>query len=271
MRFQYPRWLLPISTPPPIGPFESCKKSARLWTATVEMIEVQNLHKHYGRVEAVKSLSFRAPNGAITGLLGPNGAGKTTALRMISGVLKPDSGRIQFDRPEIGALLDHIGLYARLTARENLEYFGELRGISGAQLRTRVDQVLHALGLANNADRRTAGFSQGERMKTALGRVLIHSPQNLLLDEPTNGLDIPTVRSLRTLLRQLRNDGACVVYSSHVLDEVRMLCDHIVVVAGGRVVAQGSAEELCRETASDSLEDAFVKLTSGQEALECSR
>lgn len=142
--------------------------------------------------------------------------------------------------------------------------------MSGARLRDRVDQVLAALGLEAAADRRTAGFSQGERMKTALGRVLLHSPRNLLLDEPTNGLDVRTIRSLRALLRQLRDDGACIVFSSHVLEEVRLLCDRIVVVASGRVVAEGSVDELCRDTASESLEDAFVKLTSG-ETLECSR
>lgn len=235
------------------------------------MIEVQNLHKYYGRVEAVKSLSFRAPKGAITGLLGPNGAGKTSTLRMISGVLKPDFGTIHVDEPGIGALLDHTGLYARLTARENLTYFGQLRGISGSHLHDRVAGLLKVLGLEPVADRRTAGFSQGERMKTALGRVLVHAPKNLLLDEPTNGLDIPTVRSLRSLLRQLRDDGACIVFSSHVLDEVRLICDNIVIMSGGRVVAEGSADELCSQTACDSLEDAFVKLTDGQEALECSR
>ena len=230
------------------------------------MIEVQNLHKQYGRVEAVKSLSFRAANGEITGLLGPNGAGKTTTLRMIAGVLNPDSGSIQVDGPGLGALLDHTVLYPRLTTRENLAYFGELHGMSGSQLTGRVEQVLAALGLEGVADRRTDGFSQGERMKTALGRILIHAPRNLLLDEPTNGLDVPTIRSLRALLRQLRDEGRCIVLSSHVLEEVRVLCDWIVVVAGGRVVAQGSCEELCRETGSDSLEDAFVKLTSGEPA-----
>jgi len=235
------------------------------------MIEVQNLRKQYGRVEAVKSLSFSALNGAITGLLGPNGAGKTSTLRMISGVLKPDAGTVSLDEPGVGALLDHTGLYPRLTARENLIYFGELRGMSGSRLRDRVEEVLDVLGLEPVADRRTAGFSQGERMKTALGRILIHAPRNLLLDEPTNGLDVPTIRSLRGLLRQLRDEGRCIVFSSHVLEEVRVLCDHIVIVASGRVVAQGAADELCRETASDSLEDAFVKLTSSQEALECSR
>jgi len=234
------------------------------------MIEVRNLRKSYGAVEAVRDLSFTAPSGAITGLLGPNGAGKTSTLRMIAGVLKPDAACVCTDDLSLGALLDHTGIYARLTARENLTYFGELRGMPAATLRDRVEKVLSILGLEAVADLRTAGFSQGERMKTALGRILIHSPSNLLLDEPTNGLDVPTIRSLRLLLRQLRDSGTCIVFSSHVLEEVRILCDQVVVVSHGRVVARGSADELCLQTDSSCLEDAFVKLTSAQEELECS-
>ena len=234
-----------------------------------EMIEVQNLRKRYGAVEAVRGLSFTAGNGAITGLLGPNGAGKTSTLKMIASVLKPTGGSVHSDEPSVGALLDHTGLYPRLTARENLTYFGELRGIPAAQLRDRVGHVLSTLGLEPVADRRTAGFSQGERMKTALGRVLIHSPKNLLLDEPTNGLDVPTIRALRLLLQKLRDDGTCIVFSSHVLEEVRLLCDHIVIVSHGRVAAQGSADELCTSSGSASLEDAFMKLTGSQEEAAC--
>lgn len=233
------------------------------------MIEVQNLQKKYGPVEAVRGLSFTARNGAITGLLGPNGAGKTTTLKMIAGVLDLTGGSVHTDEPGIGALLDHTGLYPRLTARENLTYFGELHRMPSALLSDRVDQVLSTLGLEPVADRRTAGFSQGERMKTALGRVLIHSPKNLLLDEPTNGLDVPTIRALRLLLRKLRDGGTCIVFSSHVLEEVRLLCDHIVIVTHGRVAAQGSADELCGLSKSTSLEDAFMKLTGSQEEVEC--
>lgn len=158
------------------------------------MIQTRNLKKSFGAVQAVRDLSFSAPDGAITGLLGSNGAGKTTTLRMICGVLQPDNGWVRIDKP-VGALLDHIGLYPRLTARENLAYFGELRGIPPIQLAQRIEQVLSQLGMDAIADRRTAGFSQGERMKTALARAILHSPQNLLLDEPTNGLDVPSVRA----------------------------------------------------------------------------
>jgi sodium transport system ATP-binding protein len=232
------------------------------------MIEAHNLKKSFGPVQAVRDLSFSALDGAITGLLGSNGAGKSTTLRMICGVLKPDHGSVHVDKA-LGALLDHIGLYPRLTARENLAYFGQLRGIPPVQLAERIDQLISDLGMETIADRRTAGFSQGERMKTALARAILHSPQNLLLDEPTNGLDIPSVRALRGLLCQMRDRGMCIVLSSHVLEEVRILCDHVAIVCAGRVVGEGSPETLCRETDTTSLEDAFIKLTAAQEDVKC--
>ena len=235
------------------------------------MITIQKLTKSFNTRPVVKDLSFDAPNGAITGLLGANGVGKTTTLRMICGALQPDSGSIAVDdaacgdaldrRRRIGSLLDHMGIYTRLTVRENLAYFGRLRGMPAEFLTERVEAVVSVLGLEAIADRRTHGFSQGERMKTALGRALLHSPQNLLLDEPTNGLDIPTIRSLRDLLRRLRDSGTCIVYSSHVLDEVRALCDRVVIIAGGKIVAQGSPQELCSQAETSSLEEAFIELT----------
>lgn len=242
------------------------------------MISVQNLGKSFDRKLVVRDLSFQAPDGAITGLLGSNGAGKTTTLRMICGVLKPDSGSIFIDnvageavarQQRVGALLDHVGIYSRLTVRENLAYFGKLRGMPPESLKKRIDHVLSALGLEAIADRRTSGFSQGQRMKTALGRALLHSPRNLLLDEPTNGLDVPTVRSLRGLLRRLRDAGACVVFCSHVLDEVRALCDQVVIIYRGSLVAQGSPSEICNQTGTGSLEEAFVNLTGPTEVPPC--
>lgn len=216
------------------------------------MIEARNLRKRFGPARVVDDFSFRAPDGAITGLLGANGAGKSTTLRMICGVLKPDSGTVHADG--IGGLLDHTGIYPRLTVRENLAYFGGLRGIEQPHLNQRVDELISLLGLETLANRRTAGFSQGERMKTALGRALIHSPKNLLLDEPTNGLDVPGVRSFHEFLKRMRNQGACIVYSSHQLEEVRSLCDHVVVISKGRLAAQGSPREICADV------DSFVKL-----------
>jgi sodium transport system ATP-binding protein len=238
------------------------------------MIEINQLRKSFCSVPAVRGISFRAPDASITGLLGENGAGKTTTLALTCGLIPPDEGSIRVGshsgtpterRRRIGALLDHRGLYERFTARENIEYFARLHGLSGAALRTRVDVVLHQLGLERVADRPTAGFSQGERMKVALGRAIAHSPSHLLLDEPTNGLDIPSVQSLRVVLRRMRDQGVCVVFSSHVLEEVRALCDKMVIISRGRVVAEGDEATICRQAQRPTLEQAFSALAGCEE------
>ena len=233
------------------------------------MIEARNLHKRFGRVTAVEDVSFTAEDGVITGLLGPNGAGKTTTMRMLYTLVRPDRGTALVDgvdvvqRPEdarraLGVLPDARGLYPRLTAREHARYYGELHGLSGAALDKRVDELVELLDMKDIADRRTEGFSQGERVKVALARALVHGPRNVLLDEPTNGLDVMSTRAVRTLLRRLREEGRCVVFSSHVMQEVAALCDRIVVVAHGRVVADGTPDALRARTGKDSLEEAFV-------------
>jgi len=244
------------------------------------MIEVCNLQKQFGAVAALRDVSFLAPDGAITGLLGANGAGKSTTLRTICGVLKPGGGEVRIDgaslpddplvlQRRVGGLLDHAGLYSRLTPREIFTFSGRLHGIPSRRLRERVEEVIDFLGMQAVADRRTGGFSQGERMKTALGRAMIHSPKNLLLDEPTNGLDVPSVRALRRLLYRTRDTGACIVFSSHVLEEVQALCDRVVVLAQGRVVAEGTSAELCQRAGVCTLEDAFVAFTETAEVLSC--
>jgi sodium transport system ATP-binding protein len=245
------------------------------------MIQVQKLNKRFDQRLAVRELSFEASDGTITGLLGSNGAGKTTTLRMICGVLSPDSGVISIDGREeadrdiqarqrrLGALLDHTGMYARLTVRENLMYFGKLHGLAPQALNAQIERVTPVLGLRSIADRRSSELSQGERTKAALARAVLHSPQNLLLDEPTNALDVPTVRSLREFLKQLRDAGTCIVFSSHVLDEVRMLCDKLVIISHGTVVAQGSPAGICEQMDAASLEDAFMKLTPQAESCTC--
>jgi sodium transport system ATP-binding protein len=240
------------------------------------MIHVNHLSKRFGNVEAVHDLSFTAPNGCITGLLGENGAGKTTTLALICGLMRADGGSIRVGpdagtpielRRRIGALLDHKGLYDRLTARENIAYFGRLQGIAPRVLDVQVPDVLRQLGLERLADRRVAGFSQGERMKVALARAIVHAPPHVLLDEPTNGLDIPTVHGLREVLRRMRARGTCVIFSSHVLEEVQALCDNIVIVSRGRVAASGGVEAICRQTQCATLEDAFLKVTGHLEAV----
>jgi sodium transport system ATP-binding protein len=244
------------------------------------MIRVSQVCRRFRHVVALGGVSFEARDGSITGLLGPNGAGKTTLLRAMAGVVKPDGGRIDVDgidvagdpvgaRRRLGALLDHTGFYERLSARENLEYFGKLRQVPAATLTGRIDVLVTELGLDVVADRRTAGFSQGERMKVALGRALVHNPPNLILDEPTNGLDVATVRTFRRVLRTLRDEGVCVILSSHVLTEIQQLCDRIVVVNGGKIVADGTVEEIVHRTGAESLEAAFVSLTPSGGASRC--
>ena len=228
------------------------------------------------RYTAVTDVSFVAADGTITGLLGENGAGKTTTLGMMCGVLAPDSGSVVVDgsiaggcedRRRIGALLDHTGLYPRLTARENILYFGELQGLRHPAVEQRVEEVLAALDLNRIADRQARTFSQGERVRVAIARAIVHGPRNVVLDEPTNGLDVPTVRALRALLRRMRAEGRCVVFSSHVLAEVRELCDHIVILSKGRVAAQGSIDAICRAAGTSTLEDAFLTMTGRTELL----
>ena len=236
------------------------------------MIEARGLAKRFGSVVALDSLSFTAADGRITGLLGPNGAGKSTTLRILQSLVTADAGTALVDgeavhrdslgtRRQIGVLPHSAGLYGALTARENIEYFGRLTGLPGAQARERATSLIQQLGLTDIADRRTKGFSQGQRIKTALARALVHAPRNLLLDEPTNGLDVPSVRALRAVLRQLRDAGHCIVFSSHVMHEVATLCDDIVVMAHGRVVAAGTPESLRERTGAADLEQAFLQLT----------
>jgi len=245
------------------------------------LIRVENLAKAFGPrgdVRAVDGVAFTAADGEITGLLGPNGAGKTTLLRMLATLMIPDEGRAGIDgldvvrdryavRRRIGVLSDARGLYPRLTARENIRYYGALQGLAGDALDTRVEELVRALGIAAIADRRAQGFSQGERMKVAIARALVHDPQTILLDEPTNGLDIMSIRALRDLLRDLRKSGKCLLFSSHVMQEVSALCDSIVILGRGRVVATGTAAELVAQSGEALLEDAFVRLLGSGEGL----
>jgi sodium transport system ATP-binding protein len=245
------------------------------------MITADGLVKRFGRkreIAAVDGVSFRVADGAITGLLGPNGAGKTTLQRMLSTVVTPDAGSAAIDgldvvrdryrvRNGIGVLSDARGLYARLTARENVRYYGRLHGLSGAALEARIDVLFAGLGLSELADRRTQGFSQGERMKVAIARAIVHDPATLLLDEPTNGLDIMSIRGLRDLLRELRAAGKCILFSTHVMQEVSALCDTIVILGHGRVIASGTAAEILAQSRRATLEDAFVALLGSGEGL----
>ncbi|MBA3505603.1 MAG: ATP-binding cassette domain-containing protein [Betaproteobacteria bacterium] len=236
------------------------------------MIRAEGLIKSFGKrreIHAVRDVSLVAAAGEITGLLGPNGAGKTTVLRMLATLMIPDAGMASVNgldvvrdrfavRHRIGVLSDARGLYPRLTARENIRYYGELHGMRGATLEHRIDALAATLGLTGLADRRTQGFSQGEKMKVAIARALVHDPDTILLDEPTNGLDIMSVRALRDQLRSLKAQGKCLLFSSHVMQEIAALCDRIVILGAGRVVAEGTAAQLIAQSGSNTLEDAFV-------------
>ncbi len=242
------------------------------------MIRVDGVRKSFGRVEALRGTSFEVPDGVVTGLLGPNGAGKTTALRLVGGLLAPDAGRVAVDgidvardrgaaQARLGVLPHAQGLYPRLTAREHVRYFGRLHGLAGEALDARVEAMIAALDLREIADRRTEGFSQGQRVRVALARALVHDPRNVVLDEPTNGLDVGATRAVRALLGRLRDEGRCVLFSSHVMQEVAHLCDRVVVLARGEVVAVGSPDELRAATGKASLEDAFVAAIGSEEGL----
>ncbi len=239
------------------------------------MIEIIDLKKAFktktGTVEAVKRVAFTAEDGRITGLLGPNGAGKTTTLRMLYTLMTPDSGSVRVDgvdvavdptavRRNLGVLPDARGVYKRLTARENIAYFGRLHGLDEATIATRIDTLAKTLQMTDFLDRRTEGFSQGQRTKTAIARALVHDPKNVILDEPTNGLDVMTTRGLRGFLQRLRGEGRCVIFSSHIMQEVAALCDRIVVIARGEVQAIGTPDELRALTGESDLEEVFVRL-----------
>jgi sodium transport system ATP-binding protein len=242
------------------------------------VIEAERLVKRFGNVTAVRDVSLAARDGRITGLLGPNGAGKSTTLRMLYTVLRPDAGDARVDgisvvhdplaaRRAIGVLPHGAGIYPHLTARENILYYAELHGVARAEREARADELIELLELREIASRRAKGFSQGERLKTALARALVHRPRNLLLDEPTNGLDVMAVRGLRRLLERLRSEGRCVLLSSHVMQEVAALCDDAIVIADGTVRASGTLEEIRARTGHANLEDAFVSVIGTDEGL----
>lgn len=242
------------------------------------MIEVQGLSKSFGKVKAVQDVSFFASDGQITGLLGPNGAGKSTTLRMLYTLLKPDSGFARIDgfditqspidvQAHIGVLSDAQGIYERLTPRENIRYFGRLHGLSDQDIESRMDELLVVLDMQSIANRKTEGFSTGERLKVAIARALVHNPGNVLLDEPTNGLDVKSTRAMRTFIRKLRDDGKCVLLTSHIMQEVAALCDQIVIISNGIVAAKGTSDELLHKTGKDNLEDAFIEIIGSEEGL----
>jgi sodium transport system ATP-binding protein len=242
------------------------------------MIKVSNLHKSFGEVKAVQGISFDVRDGEITGLLGPNGAGKTTTLRMLYSLLPPDEGEIRIDgldptkdamaiKRTLGVVPDSRGLYTRMSARENIAYYGKLHGMSGQDINTRIEELVETLDMADFIERRTEGFSQGQRVKVAIARAMVHRPQTVMLDEPSNGLDVMSTRALRRYVIGLKEAGHSVILSTHIMQEVAALCDRIVIIAGGKIAADGTAAELLQRSGCDTLEDAFVRLIGSEEGL----
>ena len=242
------------------------------------MIKVTNLHKSFGEIKAVRGISFEVHDGEITGLLGPNGAGKTTTLRMLYSLLPPDEGEIRIDgldpgkdamaiKRTLGVVPDNRGLYTRLTARENIAYYGTLHGMSRAEIDSRIEALVETLDMSDFIERRTEGFSQGQRVKVAIARAMVHQPQTVIMDEPSNGLDVMSTRALRRYILGLKAAGHSVVLSTHIMQEVVALCDRIIIIAKGKIVANGTAEELLQQSSCDSLEDALVHLIGTEEGL----
>ncbi|MGB1199118.1 MAG: ATP-binding cassette domain-containing protein [Thalassotalea sp.] len=246
------------------------------------MIEVNNLHKTFkskkDAVVALDGLSFTAKDGEITGILGPNGAGKTTCLRTLYGLLDADQGSATIDgitvteqplaaRAKLGIFPDKFGLYERLTAYEQIDYFASIHGLQGADKKAAIEQVIKDLDMEALAHRKTAGFSQGQRMKVTLAQALVHQPQNFVLDEPTRGLDVMSTRVLRNYLSKFKEKGHCILFSSHVMQEVAALCDRVIIVSNGKLAAQGTPQELCDLAGETQLEEAFVKLIGSDEGV----
>ncbi len=242
------------------------------------MITVAGLHKSFGKVKAVRGISFEVRDGEITGLLGPNGAGKTTTLRMLYSLLPPDEGEIRIDgldptqdamaiKRTLGVVPDSRGLYTRMSARENIAYYGELHGMSPGEIDQRIEELVTTLDMGDFIERRTQGFSQGQRVKVAIARAMVHKPQTVLLDEPSNGLDVMTTRALRRYMLALKSHGHSVVLSTHIMQEVAALCDRIIIIAQGEIAANGSAAELLEQSGCSTLEDAFVRLIGSEEGL----
>jgi sodium transport system ATP-binding protein len=243
------------------------------------MIEIENLEKSFGDLKAVDGPSFVAEDGVITGLIGHNGAGKTTTFRVLAGLMQPDAGHARVDgfdcvterieaQRRLGVLPDVRGLYPRLTAREHIRYYGKLHGLTGEALEARIEELLTRLHMDEFADRRTRGFSRGQELKVALARALVHEPGNVILDEPTNGLDVPSARAVHDLILEMKAAGRAIILSSHIMSEVSRLCDKLVIMVEGRVVMQGTTEELMVETGRDNMEDIFIAAMSGIERRE---
>jgi sodium transport system ATP-binding protein len=241
------------------------------------MIKAHQLAKRFKKLQAVKNITFQAQAGQVFGLLGPNGAGKTTTLRILSTVIEPTSGSASVDgydirthkdavRSRLGILVESAGLYTHSTPREHLRFIGNLHGLDGPDLEKQIDYLVETLDMQDFVDRRAKGFSRGMIRKVVLGMALVHDPPNVILDEPTQGLDVISTRVVREIIRRFRDQGRCIVLSTHHMDEVERLCDYVAVVHRGEILERGTPGELTAKYRADSLETAFVEIV-GAEAL----
>lgn len=237
------------------------------------ILEVKNLTKAFNGFNAIDNLNFSAEEGKILGLLGPNGAGKTTAIRTIATVIKPTSGTATvcgFDilkdpenvRKNIGVLTTDIGVYERFSGRENLEYFGSLYEISGPALKDRINELSKLLSMEEFIDRRAGTYSTGMKQKLAIARSIIHNPYLVVFDEPTSGLDVIASQTVLNVMRHAREAGKCVVFSTHHMIEAEKLCDKVVILYQGKLIANDTIAYLKDKTGTRDLEDAFLKLIS---------
>lgn len=240
---------------------------------TVEPLRIRGLTKWFGSHQALDGLDLDVPAGSCFGLVGPNGSGKSTTLRSVVGLVRPDAGSIavagvdvtadlRTARSLMGVVLDPLQLFERLTAREFLATMGELRGLDDDLVAERSEQLFATLALADDADRQIAGYSHGMRKKTALASAVLHRPRLLLLDEPFEGVDPVSARTMRSMLDRFRAGGGTVVFSSHVMDLVERLCDHVGVIHEGRVVASGPTDTLRR---GRRLEEAFIDVVGASD------
>ncbi len=236
------------------------------------LLSIQEVSKNFAEIEALQGISLEIYSGEIVGLVGSNGAGKTTLLRLMAGVYKPTSGSVNLSngqpvtsmRQELGVVPESTGLYSRLTAWENIRYHSRMHGVPDSVSWARTEKFAEHLDMKDSLSRHTKGFSRGMKQKTALLRALAHGPNILLLDEPTAGLDITSARTVRALVRQLRDEGGTVIYSTHQLAEAQQVCDRIVIIHNGEIRADGSPSTLLQDTNTDTLEDAYVSLTQDQ-------
>lgn len=240
------------------------------------MVKVTNLSKSFKNVNAVSNVNFTVDAGEIVGLLGENGAGKTTTLRMLATMLKPTEGTVEINgydiindgdkvRSQIGILFGgEVGLYDRLTARENIRYFAMLNGISKEEADKNISELCKLLDMDEYIDRRVGKFSRGMKQKVAIARSIIHNPKVMLFDEPTMGLDVTASRIVQNFIFKCKEENKAIIFSSHSMQEVEKLCDRVIIINKGKIIENIRIQELKEKYKNNDLEEVFVSLIGGE-------